>query len=205
MTTGTPTWVGTLLPTYTVTGQGNGAVADQLLTSAGVVDYANKTGYVYYLKGSAIGAYGSNCGTQSSTFDGGADPGPPPQVINGFPGDMIGSKGNNVSMIGTQVETLGGCAAGTNIIGWTAGAPGCVMFLPMANGPVGGTGNTPTYVIPTMAPFYVWCNKSSTSGTTCQEFVGQLLQVDAIGNLITNISVTSGGFTSGALVVHLTQ
>ena len=67
------------MPTYTVSGSGGGAVQDSLLDVGGVVDYTNKTGFVYYIKGSAIGSMGSDCVTQSNTFDGGADPGPPTQ------------------------------------------------------------------------------------------------------------------------------
>jgi Flp pilus assembly protein TadG len=193
------------LPVYTVSGSGGGSIADQLLTSGGLIDYANKKGYVYYLKGSAIGSMGSDCGTQSNTFDGGADPGPPIQVINSLPGSMIGSKGNNVASIGSQVEGPGGCAAGTNILLWTAGSPGCVLWLPVANGPVGGTGNIPDLTIPQIAPFYTWCNHSSSSGTTCQEFVGQLVQLAGLAPQLTNTSVTGGSLSGGVTVVRLTQ
>jgi Putative Flp pilus-assembly TadE/G-like len=194
------------LPTYTVSGSGGGSFADQLLNPSGTVDYANKLGFVYYLKGSAIGSMGSDCGTQSNTFDGGADPGPPPQFLT-IPGDMIGSKGNNVAAIGSQVEIPGGCPASTNILTWTAGSPGCVMFLPVANGPLGGTGNTPTLVIPQIAPFYVWCNHSSASGTTCQEFVGQLMDLAAAPQPnLKSVGVTgTGQLPSGITAVRLTQ
>jgi hypothetical protein len=193
------------LPTYTVSGSGGGSFTDQMLNASGTVDYDNKTGFVYYLKGSAIGSMGSDCGTQSNTFDGGADPGPPPQLLT-IPGNMIGSKGNNVSAIGAQVEAPGGCAAGTNILLWVAGSPGCVLLLPVANGPLGGTGNTPTLVIPQIAPFYVWCNHSSSSGTTCQEFVGQLVKLAGTAPQVTSVGVTSTGqLPNGLTVVHLTQ
>jgi len=192
------------LPTYAVNGQnGSGTVNDQLLTSSGTIDYLNKTGYVYFLKGSTIGLNGSGCGTQSNTFDGGADPGPPPQMLT-VPGDLVGSKGNNISMIGNQVATTGGCASGTDILSWTAGSAGCVIWLPVASGPLGGTGNVPTLVIPQIAPFYVWCNKGT--GTQCQEFVGQLVQLDGTpAGIVINISVTGGALNSGVIVVHLTQ
>jgi hypothetical protein len=194
-----------LLPTWTVSGSGGGTIADQLLTSGGTVDYEHKTGYVYYIKGSAIGSMGSGCGTQSNTFDGGADPGPPTQVISSLPGSMIGSKGNNVAMIGAQVEGPGGCAAGTDILSWTAGSPGCVLWLPVANGPLGGTGNTPDLTIPQIAPFYTWCNHSSSSGTTCQEFVGQLVHLAGTAPQLINVSITDGMVPSGLTAVHLTQ
>jgi hypothetical protein len=193
------------LPTYTVSGSGGGSIADALLNTSGTVDYDNKKGFVYYLKGSAIGSMGSDCGTQSNTFDGGADPGPPPQFLT-IPGNMVGSKGNNVASIGAQVEMPGGCGPGTNILTWTAGSPGCVMFLPVANGPLGGTGNTPTLVIPQIAPFYVWCNHSSSSGTTCQEFVGQLVDLAGTGQNLSSVAITgTGQLPSGITAVHLTQ
>ena len=81
-----------------------------------------------------------------------------------------------------------------------------MLWLPVANGPLGGTGNTPTLVIPQIAPFYTWCNKGSTSGTGCQEFVGQLVQVaGAPGGPLSNISVTGGTLNSGVIAIHLTQ
>ena len=122
-----------------------------------------------------------------------------------IPGELYGSNGNSVSTIGAQVEAPGGCAGGTNFVSnWSAGSPGCIMLLPVANGSVTTGSNAPLFTIPLEAAFYVWCNKSSAS--VCQEWVGQLITNDDVtGNLLNNISITGTTTPTGPVAVHLTQ
>src|ERR1051326_8164380 len=196
-----------LLPTYNV-GPNTGYTLEQFLTTDSngnvIVDPA-KEGHVYYLKGQYIGHWGNGtqdngCGASSNKFDGGsvADQ----QVI--IPGQMYGTNGNSVSTIGAQVEAPGGCAGGTDFVNnWSAGAPGCIMLLPVANGATQVQSNTPQFTIPVEAAFYVWCNKSSNS--VCQEWVGQLIaREDVTGNLLQNISIDGNSAPSGPVAVHLT-
>ena len=200
----------TSLPTYTVSNN-SGYVMEQFLIG-GTID-ASRNGHVYYLKGPVVGqangtiggsAVTNDCGAASNKFDGGAAP---DQVLTSLPGDLNATSGNTVANIGAQVEAPGGCAGGVNIANWTAGSPGCVMILPVADGT--GTGSSPSNPIlhiQTMAAFYVWCNKSSNSGTNCQEWVGQLITGDnVVGNLLTSISISSNSPPSVPVAVHLTQ
>ncbi len=154
------------LPTFTISGSGSGGAGDQILLANGEKDPA-KEGYLYYLKGSGIGAFGSKCGINSSTFDGGAEPG---QSLVTVPSTLEGSNGNDVSGIGEQVAMPGGCRAGTDILTFIKGDPGCVLVLPIADGST--SSNPPILTIRTWGAFYVWCNAGSSSGTGCQEFVG---------------------------------
>src|SRR5207248_5821328 len=84
------------LPTYHVSGSGGSAVVDQIFGSDGTTVNPSKVGYVYYLKGSAIGASNSDCGVGSSRFDGGELP---DQGLVSLPGTLVGTNGNNVAAI----------------------------------------------------------------------------------------------------------
>jgi Flp pilus assembly protein TadG len=196
-----------LLPVYNV-GPNSGYVIEQLLKTVNgktVVD-SDKNGHVYYLKGQYIGhwssgALGNGCGAQSNKFDGGAVPN---QVIT-LPGQLYGTNGNSVSTIGAQVEAPGGCAAGTDFVdNWSAGAPGCIMLLPVADGSVATSSNNPLFTVPLEAAFYVWCNKSSNS--VCQEWVGQLIaNEDLTGSLLTSVAINGNSLPTGGIAIHLTQ
>ena len=109
-----------------------------------------------------------------------------------------------MSTIGAQVEAPGGCAGGTDFVdNWSAGQPGCIMLLPVANGSVATSSNTPLFTVPLEAAFYVWCNKSSNS--VCQEWVGQLIASESVtGSLLRSISVSGTGSPTGPVAVHLT-
>jgi putative Flp pilus-assembly TadE/G-like protein len=198
-----------LLPTYNV-GPNTGYTLEQFLTTDAsgkvIVDPA-KDGHVYYLKGQYIGHWATSnavqdngCGAASNKFDGGAVGNQ--QVI--IPGQMYGTNGNSVSVIGAQVEAPGGCAGGTDFVNnWSAGQPGCIMLLPVANGATQVQSNTPLFNIPVEAAFYVWCNKSSNS--VCQEWVGQLIaREDVTGNLLQNIALNGTNAPSGPVAVHIT-
>ena len=158
------------LPTFNVPGSGSaqGTTADSLLVSGTTTLDTSKDGYTYYLKGSAIGNSSSDCGSGSNKFDGGVLPG---QTVISLPANLTGSNGNNVSAIGTQVATPGGCQAGTSIMSLAPGAPGCVLILPIANGAT--SSNPPILTIVATGAFYVWCNAGS--GSSCNEFVGQFM------------------------------
>jgi hypothetical protein len=184
------------LPTYAVSG-GSGTTPDQILLANGQLD-ATKDGYLYYLKGSSIGKNNSDCGADSSKFDGGAAPG---QTLTTLPATITGSNGNNVAAISQAVTAPGGCQGGTDIMQTTAGAPGCVLLLPVANGV--SSSNPPVLTVPAWGAFYVWCNKASTSGTGCQEFVGQFLANWPVPYGPTSNTWTYGG--TGITVVHLTR
>jgi hypothetical protein len=196
------------LPTYTVNNN-SGYVMEQFLNSSGTLD-ETMNGHVYYLKGPVIGQASdstnilwNDCGAHSNTFDGGAEP---DQAITGYPAQLLGTKGNSVPAIGTQVEAPGGCAGGVVISSWTAGSQGCIMRLPVASGSINPGSNAPLLVISTEAAFYVWCNKSSNSGTGCQEYVGQLIvNEDVVGNMLANVAMTGGTRPTGMIAVHLTQ
>jgi hypothetical protein len=194
-------WPVTTWPTYSVSK--NNVTLEQILDSSNIV-IPTTIGHVFYLKGPLVGQVSQNgltngCGDPSNTWDGGAQP----QPVD-LPGDLYGAKGNSVPAIGAQVEAPGGCPAGTNISNWSAGQPGCIMFLPISNGYVPTSSNDPLMHIPGEAAFYVWCNKSSNGGGGCQEWVGQLAGgIDFTGNLLSNVTV---GNSSGVPVaVHLTQ
>jgi Putative Flp pilus-assembly TadE/G-like len=196
------------LPTYTVSNN-SGWTIEQFLTGTSID--SNKDGHVYYLKGPVVGqingtvggnSVSNDCGAASNKFDGGAAP---DQTLTSLPGDLGAISGNNVSAIGSQVEAPGGCATGTDLDTWTAGAPGCVMILPIADSPASGSssGNPILHVV-TTAAFYVWCNKGT--GSTCQEWVGQLIAGDdVIGNLLTTISISNNTPPTVPVSVHLTQ
>jgi Flp pilus assembly protein TadG len=196
-----------LLPTYNV-GPTNGYTLEQFLTTDGngnVIVDPTKNGHVYYLKGQYIGHWSNGsqdngCGVASNKFDGGAVA--DQNVI--LPGEMYGTNGNSVSTIGAQVEAPGGCAGGTDFVdNWSAGQPGCIMLLPVANGSMPTSSNAPLFTVPLEAAFYVWCNKSSSS--VCQEWVGQLIASEAVtGNLLKSISVSGTGAPTGPVAVHLT-
>jgi putative Flp pilus-assembly TadE/G-like protein len=195
------------LPTYNV-GPGTGYTLEQFLTtdsSGKIIVDKNMDGHIYYLKGQYIGHWSNGtqdngCGAASNKFDGGAVA--DQQIMIG--GQMYGTNGNSVSTIGAQVEAPGGCAGGTNFVNnWSAGQPGCIMLLPVANGATQVQSNTPLFNIPLEAPFYVWCNKSSNS--VCQEWVGQLIaHEDVIGSLIQNIAINGTNAPTGPVAVHLT-
>ncbi len=186
------------LPTFRVTGSGGGAAADQILLPSGAPD-PSKDGYTYYLKGSAVGSFNSDCGAASNKFDGGALPS---QSLLSVPGVLTGSNGNSVANISTQVALPGGCHAGVDIMSFTAGAPGCVLVLPIANG--AASASPPVLTIPAWGAFYVWCNAGSTSGTGCQEFAGQFLANWPIaGGQSTN--TWTFGARGGITVIHLTS
>jgi Flp pilus assembly protein TadG len=197
-----------LLPTYNV-GPGSGYTLEQFLTtdaSGNIIVDVTKDGHIYYLKGQYIGHWtngvqDNGCGAASNKFDGGAVANQ--QITIG--GQLYGSNGNSVSTIGAQVEAPGGCAGGTNFVNnWSAGEPGCIMLLPVADASVAGQSNTPLFTIPLEAPFYVWCNKSSNS--VCQEWVGQLIARDDVtGNLLQNIAINGTSAPTGPVAVHLTS
>jgi hypothetical protein len=210
MTNGQPDPSITSLPTYTVTNNG-GYTVERFLLDDGTID-AGKAGHVYYLKGSVVGQASAtmdghtvtnDCGAASNKFDGGAAPNQTTTV----PGQLDATSGNSVANIGAQVEAPGGCAAGVNIQAWTAGSPGCVMILPVSDGTAPGSSSSdPILHVQVTAAFYVWCNKSSNSGTTCQEWVGQLIGgEDVVGNLYTNIVITNNSPPSVPVAIHLTQ
>lgn len=183
------------MPTFTVSGAGAGATTDVLLLN-GAPDPA-KEGYVYYLKGSGIGAMNSDCGIHSSTFDGGAEGG---QGLITVPGEMLGHHGNDVSAISQQVAAPGGCHGGTDVVSLDEGDPGCVLILPIADGNT--RDNPPTLHIATWGAFYVWCNQGNH--TVCQEFVGEFLpRWPAAGGQTQN--TWTFGAPGGITVVHLTQ
>jgi putative Flp pilus-assembly TadE/G-like protein len=197
------------LTTYTVSNN-SGYTMERFLIGTTTID-PTKNGHVYYLKGPVVGqasgTIGSStvtddCGAASNKFDGGAAP---DQVLTSLPGDLGAISGNNVAGIGSQVETPGGCATGTDIDTWTAGAPGCVMILPVADRPAtGSSSGNPILHVETVAAFYVWCNKGT--GSTCQEWVGQLIVGDdVIGNLLTNISISNNSPPTAPVATHLTQ
>jgi hypothetical protein len=184
------------LPTYTVSGS-SGTTPDQLLLASNQLD-ASKDGYTYYVKGSSIGKSNSDCGADSSKFDGGALPG---QAVTTLPATLQGTNGNSVPSISQAVTAPGGCSAGTDIMQSTAGAPGCVLILPVANGVT--SSNPPVLTIQAWGAFYVWCNKSNTSGGGCQEFVGQFLANWPIPYGQTSNSWVFG--STGITIVHLTR
>jgi Flp pilus assembly protein TadG len=195
------------LPTYT-TGPNTGFTLEQFLTTDGsgnVIVDSSKNGHVYYLKGQyighwSVGSQDNGCGAASNKFDGGALANQ--NVI--LPGQMYGTNGNSVSTIGAQVEAPGGCAGGTDFVdNWSAGQPGCIMLLPVANGSIATSGNSPLFSVPLEAAFYVWCNKSSNS--VCQEWVGQLIASEAVtGSMLRSIGVSGTGAPTGPVAVHLT-
>lgn len=186
------------LPTFKVSGSGGGAAADQILLPSGATD-PSKDGYTYYLKGSAVGSFNSDCGAASNKFDGGALPG---QSLLSVPGVLTGDNGNNVASIGTQVALPGGCQAGTDILSFVAGDPGCVLVLPVANG--AASANPPVLNITAWGAFYVWCNASSTSGTGCQEFAGQFIANWPIAGGQSSNTWTFGS-RGGITVIHITS
>ncbi|HYY88338.1 MAG TPA: hypothetical protein VFA49_06060, partial [Chloroflexota bacterium] len=124
-----------------------------------------------------------------------------------LPGQLDATSGNSVASISAQVEAPGGCAAGVDIASWTAGSPGCVMLLPVANGTAAGSSaSDPILAVQTTAAFYLWCNKSSTTGSNCQEWVGQLITgEDVVGNLLTSITISNNSPPTVPVAVHLTQ
>jgi Flp pilus assembly protein TadG len=196
-----------LLPTYNV-GPNSGYTLEQFLTTdsnGNIIVDSSKNGHVYYLKGQyighwSVGSQDNGCGAASNKFDGGAVASQ--NVV--LPGQLYGTNGNSVSTIGAQVEAPGGCAGGTDFVdNWSAGQPGCIMLLPVANGSVPTSGNSPLFSVPLEAAFYVWCNKSSSS--VCQEWVGQLVASESVtGNLLRSISVSGSGVPTGPVAVHLT-
>jgi hypothetical protein len=113
-----------------------------------------------------------------------------------------------VAPISDRIEAPGTCAAGVNIQqDWTAGSLGCVMILPVSDGIASGaTSSDPILHIQATAAFYVWCNKSSSGGTNCQEWVGQLIGPEAfVGNLLTSVVLTSNNAPGVPVMLHLTQ
>jgi Putative Flp pilus-assembly TadE/G-like len=201
----------TSLPTYTVANN-SGYTMERFLLDDGTID-AGKAGHVYYLKGSVVGqatatmdghTVTNDCGAASNKFDGGAAP---DQILTSLPGQLDATSGNSVANIGAQVEAPGGCAAGTTIDTWTAGSLGCVMILPVSDGTAPGSSSSdPSLHIQTTAAFYVWCNKSSSTGTNCQEWLGQLISGDdVVGNLLTTIVITNNSAPSAPVAVHLTE
>jgi Flp pilus assembly protein TadG len=135
--------------------------------------YANpsRDGHVYYLKGQHLGDNGGDCSVNG--FKGGADPTQTPGVnwVNlgsGTPVAMVDLQGNKVPQINGNATNPGACAAGTDPSEWSPGDPGCVMWLPIANG-----GNKPLLNVQAWGAFYVWCGNISAG--KCQEFAGQYL------------------------------
>jgi Flp pilus assembly protein TadG len=196
-----------LLPTYNV-GPNSGFTLEQFLktdANGNIVVDSSLDGHVYYLKGQYIGHWSTGtqdngCGAASNKFDGGAVA--DQNVI--LPGQLYGTNGNSVSTIGAQVEAPGGCAGGTDFVNnWSAGQPGCIMLLPVADASLPTQSNTPLFDVPLEAAFYVWCNKSSNS--VCQEWVGQLIaNEDVTGNLLKNISISGSTAPTGPVAVHMT-
>jgi hypothetical protein len=158
-----------------------------------------KDGHVYYIKGQHLGGSGGDCGV--SGFKGGADPTQTPtdNWVNlgaGTPVAMVDLQGNKVPQINGNAGAPGACAAGTDPNNWNPGDPGCVMWLPIANG-----GNKPMLDIQAWGAFYVWCGNISSG--KCQEFAGQYLSSwKGSGPSVNAWRAGTGGAT---IVVHLGQ
>jgi Flp pilus assembly protein TadG len=153
--------------------------------------------HVYYLKGQHLGDNGGDCGV--SGFKGGADPTQTPtqnwvNLGSGTPVAMVDLQGNKVPQINGNAAAAGACAAGTDPNNWNPGDPGCVMWLPIANG-----GNKPLLDVQAWGAFYVWCGNVSSG--KCQEFAGQFLG-DWKGSG-PSVNAWRAGKGGGSVVVHL--
>jgi Flp pilus assembly protein TadG len=195
----------TSVTTYTLSK--NNVTLQQILDNSNNI-IQGLAGNVYYLKGPLVGqvtsgSWSNDCSAPSNTFDGGAVP---DQSVT-VPGQLSGMHGNSVAPIGSQVEAPGGCASGVQPGSWTAGSPGCVMILPIANGYLGkDSSNNPILSIPALGAFYVWCNKGDQSGNGCQEYLGQLMPGDAVtGKYVNSVSMGSTGPLTMPVAVRLTQ
>jgi hypothetical protein len=156
-------------------------------------------GHVYYVKGQHLGGNGGDCGITG--FKGGADPTQSPSnnwvnLGSGTPVAMTDLQGNKVPQINSQAATPGACAAGLEPEDWHPGDPGCVMWLPVADG-----GSKPLVDVQAWAAFYVWCG--NISGGKCQEFAGQYLANWKSGG--PSVNAWQAGNGGGSVVVHLGQ
>ena len=106
------------------------------------------------------------------------------------------TQGNKVPQINGQATNPGACVAGTDANNWNAGAPGCVMWLPIAN-----DGDSPLLDVQAWGAFYVWCG--NVSGGQCQEFAGQFLANWQSGG--PSVNAWHAGQGAGSVVVHLGQ
>jgi hypothetical protein len=133
-------------------------------------------GRVYYIKGQTLGSMDlGDCGTGSANFKGGASPNQPFNPVQ-IPSTMFGDPGNRVPQITQRVATSGACPAGSQTQLETAGGYGCVMILPVANGPAASPPAPPGEValsVQAWGAFYVWCIDDTGAG--CQEYAAQYL------------------------------
>jgi Flp pilus assembly protein TadG len=131
---------------------------------------------VYYMKGQQISSSNlGNCATGSSSFKGGAAPDQPTNPVQ-VPSTMFGDNGNRVPQISQRVATSGACPAGSQSQLEVAGGHGCVMILPVANGPAASPPAPPGEValsVQAWGAFYVWC--IGDTGNDCQEYAAQYL------------------------------
>jgi Putative Flp pilus-assembly TadE/G-like len=156
-------------------------------------------GHVYYIKGQHLDNGGGDCGV--SGFKGGADPTQAPTInwVNigsGTPVAMVDLQGNKVPQINGNAAAANACAAGTDPSTWYPGEPGCVMWLPIANG-----GAKPLLNVQAWGAFYVWCG--NISGGQCQEFAGQFLADWKAGG--PSVDAWQAGTGGASVVVHLGQ
>jgi hypothetical protein len=157
-------------------------------------------GHVYYIKGQNLGTNGNTGDCSVSGFKGGANPTQTPtddwvNLGSGTPVVMVDLQGNKVPQINGQATNPGACVAGTDANNWGQGNPGCVMWLPIANG-----GNSPLLNVQAWGAFYVWC--AQVSGNQCQEFAGQYLANWRSGG--PSVDAWRAGQGAGSMVVHLT-
>jgi Flp pilus assembly protein TadG len=158
-----------------------------------------KDGHVYYIKGQHLGTAGGDCAV--SGFKGGANPTQTPtdnwvNLGSGTPVAMVDLQGNKVPQINGNASAPGACAAGTDPSVWSPGDPGCVMWLPIANG-----GNKPLLNVQAWGAFYVWCG--NISGGKCQEYAGQFLA--SYKSSGPSVNAWQAGTGGGSIVVHLGQ